>query len=98
MAARYPVISKERSREIRVEIRHVFNDVWDPIGVMSDPAWPRDEYDGYIGRMFELLTGGGSDQEIEGYLLWCVGRMGMDGSRASHRDVIDSLRKIDLKE
>jgi hypothetical protein len=91
-------MSKERSREVRVQIRHVFNEVWDPIGVMSDPEWPRDEYDGYIGRMFELLTSGASDHEIEEYLLWCAGRMGMDGSRASHRDVIDALRKIDLRE
>ena len=22
---------------------------WDPIGVMDDPEWPRDEYDSYIG-------------------------------------------------
>ena len=61
MDIRYPVISKDRSREIRVEIRHVFNDVWDPIGVMSDPTCPRDEYDGYIGRMFELLMAHASD-------------------------------------
>jgi hypothetical protein len=91
-------MSKERSREVRVQIRHVFNDVWDPIGVMSNPTWPRDEYDGYIGHMFELLIAGATDQEIEEYLLWCVGHMGMDGSRASHQNVIDALRKIDLRE
>jgi hypothetical protein len=93
---KYPVMSKERSREVRVQIRQVFNDVWDPIRVMSDPTWRRDEYDGYIGHMFELLTGSASDQEVEEYLVWCLGRMGMDGSRSSHRDVIDALRQIDL--
>ena len=97
MSTRYPILSKERSREIRVHIRHVFNEVWDPIGVMSDPEWPRDEYDGYIGPMFELLTSGASDQEIEEYLVWCVNRMGMDGSRAGHQDVIDALRRIDIQ-
>src|SRR4051794_10855499 len=96
MDIRYPVISKERSREIRVEIRHVFNDVWDPIRVMSDPTWPRDEYDGYIGRMFELLMAHASDTEINDYLIWVVDGMGMDASRSSHQDVIAALRRIRL--
>jgi hypothetical protein len=30
---------------------------------MDDPEWPLDEYDGYIGRVFELLVTGGSDRE-----------------------------------
>jgi len=96
MDIRYPVISKDQSREMRVEIRHVFNDVWDPIGVMSDPTCPRDEYDGYIGRMFELLMAHASDPEINDYLISVVDRMGMDASRSSHQDVIAALRKINL--
>jgi hypothetical protein len=97
MNQRYPVMPKERSREVRVAIRHVFNDVWDPIGVMDDAEWPRDEYDGYIGHMFELLTSGAKDEEINDYLVWCVDRMGMDASRHSHQEVIAALRKIPLE-
>ena len=63
MTVRYPIMPKEESREMRRAIRRVFVEFWDPIGVMSDPEWPRDEYDGYIGRVFELLTTGGSDKE-----------------------------------
>ena len=87
---------KEESREVRCAIRAVFVEVWDPIRVMDDPTWPRDEYDGYIGRVFELLVTGGSDKEIIEYLEWAVGRMGMDGSRVSLQTVIAALRQIQI--
>ena len=96
MTDRYPIMPKERSREVRVQIRAVFNEIWDPIGVMDDPTWPRDEYDAYVGRMFELLTSSASDQQISEYLDGCVARIGMDASRHTHQDVIDALRKISL--
>jgi hypothetical protein len=79
---------------VRRAIRRVFNEVWDPLGVMPDPDWPRDEYDGYIGRVFELLVTGGSDEEIMDYLGWAVGRMGLDASRVSHQTVTAALRQI----
>ena len=97
MEIRYPLMPKEESREVRCAIRRVFVEVWDPIGVMADPEWPRDEYDGYIGRIFELLVLGGSDEEIVEYLLWATDRMGLDGSRASLRTVTAALRAIDWK-
>jgi hypothetical protein len=81
MNIRYPGMPKEESREVRCAIRRVINNVWDPYRVMEDPEWPRDEYDGYIGRAFELLVTGGSDDELVRYLDWAVTRMGMDGSR-----------------
>jgi hypothetical protein len=92
---RYPIMPKEESREVRHAIRHVFNEGWDPIGVMKDPEWPRDEYDGYIGRTFELLVLGGSDEEIVDYLLWATDGMGMDGSRVSLQTVVAALRAIE---
>ena len=97
MDVRYPVMSKEQSREVRCAIRRVFVEVWDPIRVMDDPEWPRDEYDGYIGRVFELLVTGGSDREILEYLLWATERMGMDGSRASLQTVTAALRLIPIE-
>jgi len=36
-------------------IRQILIDEWDPIGVMDDPEWPRDEYDAYIGQIFSFL-------------------------------------------
>jgi len=85
---------KEESREVRCAIRRVFVEVWDPIRVMDDPTWPRDEYDGYIGDVFELLVAGGSDQEIEEYLVRAEERMGMGRSNASHQQVVSALRGI----
>jgi hypothetical protein len=95
MSVRYPAIPKEESRRVRVAIRHVFLEVWDPIGVKDAPE-ARDEYDGYIGRVFELLVTGGNDQEIIDYLEWAVGHMGMDGSRVNLQTVVLALRQIDL--
>jgi hypothetical protein len=63
------MIDKYESRKIRAEIRNVFMDVWDPIGVRSLTT-RRDEYDGYIGMIYEMLIGGRSDEEILARLLW----------------------------
>jgi hypothetical protein len=95
MDVRYPLMPKEKSREVRRAIRKVFVDVWDPIRVMNDPEWPRDEYDGYIGPVFELLVAGETDKQIIEYLLWATARMGMDGSRASLQTVVEALRAIE---
>ncbi len=95
MDVRYPVMPKEESRKVRRAIRKVFVEVWDPIRVMDDPEWPRDEYDGYVGPVFELLVTGGGDKEIIQYLEWAVGRMGMDGSKASLNTVVKALRAIE---
>ena len=96
MDVRYPLMPKEESREVRRAIRRVFIEVWDPIGVMAYPDWPRDEYDGYIGRVFDLLVLGGSDKDIIEHLYWAVGRMGMDSSRASLEAVVAASRQIPI--
>jgi hypothetical protein len=93
MDIRYPVMPKEESREVQRAIRRVFLEVWDPLRIADEPL-AQDEYDGYIGRVFELLVTGGSDKEIIEYLESAVGRMGMDGSRRSLQDVTVALRQI----
>ena len=62
------MIEKYESRRIRVEIRNVLMDVWDPIGIKNVGA-ARDEYDGYIGNVYGLLTRGATDEEIAAELL-----------------------------
>ena len=47
------MVDKERSREIRCHIRAVLMAEWDPIGV-SDIPEAADEYDSYIGGVYEL--------------------------------------------
>jgi hypothetical protein len=88
-------MTKEESREVRCAIRRVFLEVWDPIRIFDEPN-AHDQYDGYIGRVFELLTTGGSDKEIIEYLLWVTDRMGMDGSRVSLQTVGAALRQIPI--
>ena len=95
MAVVYPLMPKDELREVRCAIRRVFLEVWDPIRIGDEPN-AQDEYDGYIGSVFELLVAGGSDKEIIEHLLWITERMGMDGSRASLQTVTAALREIDL--
>jgi hypothetical protein len=95
--ATYPLTSKENSRRIRVAIRRVFLDIWDPIGI-NDSPYAQDEYDSYIGRAFELLWAQATDAELNEYLVGIVDGMSMDGSRSSHEDVIQALRPINLHE
>jgi hypothetical protein len=95
MAVRYPIMTKDESRTVRCEIRRVFLELWDPIGISDEPH-AQDEYDSYIGGAFELLTTGGSDNQIIEYLEWIVGRMGMDASRVSLLTVTAALRAIPL--
>jgi hypothetical protein len=93
--ATYPLTDKENSRRIRVSIRHVFLEVWDPIGVRDSPD-AQDEYDSYIGRAFDLLGSEATDAELGSYLDSIVENMGMDGSRRPYANVIQALRAIDL--
>jgi hypothetical protein len=51
--------------EIQDRVRDVLNQQWDPFGV-ADVV--EDEYDGYIGEIYELLKGGSSEAEIAGHL------------------------------
>jgi hypothetical protein len=97
MSAPAPRIEKHESRRIRVQIRHVLLNAWDPIGVKDEPN-AQDEYDGYIGRLYELLTNNGSDPELIEYLYWAVHeRMGLDGAtRLDMAATVDALRKIPL--
>jgi len=44
----------KRAKEIQDAIRDVLNREWDPLNVRD--AGPKDEYDGYIGRIYRLLV------------------------------------------
>ncbi len=61
------MIDKQESRRIRVEIRHVLVDVWDPIGVRGVPE-AQDEYDCCLHPVFRLLTTGATDEQIAEWL------------------------------
>lgn len=71
------MIEKYKSRRIRVAIRHVLMAKWDPIGVCGVPE-AYDEYDGYLGGVFELLLEHSTRESIAQYLKEIeVARMGL---------------------
>ena len=57
-----------RSREVMSAIREILVNDWDPIGVMDDPEWPRDEYDAYVGQVYSLLERGESAEFVARHL------------------------------
>jgi hypothetical protein len=61
------MLGKDKSREVRLQIRAVLMSTWDPIGVNDIPE-AADEYDSYIGGAYELLERGASEESIRAYL------------------------------
>jgi hypothetical protein len=90
------MIDKLTSRRIRVEIRHVLLDVWDPIGVKDEPN-AQDEYDSYVGEILGLLSTGATDGQISDRLLYFVNdRMGLSATGEQMLPTIRALRAIEL--
>jgi hypothetical protein len=71
-------------------------DVWDPIGIKDEPN-AQDEYDGYLGGVYELLVSGASDENIQEHL-WRIAteRMGLSPNKSDMADTIKALRQIPL--
>ena len=97
MSTPKPRIDKYDSRKIRVQIRHVLLEVWDPIGVKDEPN-AQDEYDGYLGDVYELLVNGAPDAKIAKYLHWVVfDRMGLESARISDMaPTVQALKAIPI--
>ncbi len=90
------MIEKYESRRIRVDIRHVLMDVWDPIGVKDIPE-AYDEYDGYLGEVMKLLVDAKTDEEIALHLQWIItDRMGLTAKVEDMMPTVKALRAIPL--
>ncbi|MGA8341243.1 MAG: hypothetical protein WB781_04830 [Candidatus Sulfotelmatobacter sp.] len=90
------MIDKATSRQIRVQIRHVLLEVWDPIGI-KDELNAQDEYDGYVGEIFGLLSGGATDQQLTARLLYFVNdRMRLDATPEQMLPTIRALKSIEF--
>ncbi len=77
------MIEKSKSRSIRIEIRRTLMQEWDPIGVKDEPM-ASNEYDNYIGDIFELLERNASESNIYEYLLSIESeRMGLTDQNGS---------------
>src|SRR5271165_827099 len=91
MEAPKPVIDKTDSRRIRAEIRRVLFNVWDPIGIRDEPN-AQDEYNGYIGRVYELLVSKARNRRSS-TLYWAAhDHMGLDAARWS--DMIGTVEAL----
>ena len=86
---------KERSQRIRRDIRSVLITHWDPIGVRDEPM-AADEYDGYVGGVYELLLAKGTEDAISDHLREIeIKRMGYATEQVPQRqDVAVKLNEI----
>jgi hypothetical protein len=60
-------LSRAELRQRYDELRALVNE-WDPVGVMDDPSWPRDEYDCLVGPILRHLDNGASIGTITTFL------------------------------
>ena len=97
MSTPKPRIDKAESRRIRVLMRHVLLEVWDPIGIKDEPN-AQDEYDGYIGKLYELLVSQADDSQFIDYLYWAAhDQMGFDAAtRSDMETTVEALKRIPL--
>jgi len=97
MSTAKPAIDKVESRRIRVLIRHVLLEVWDPIGIKDEPN-AQDEYDSSIGELYHLLVSKADDSQFIDYLFRAVrDHMGLDAARRSDMETtVGALKKIAL--
>jgi hypothetical protein len=92
------MVEKIESRRIKSEIREVLLKVWDPIGIKDEPK-AQDEYDGYLGHVFQLLAEHKSDEVIARYLLQVVTeRMGLNAKKSDMAATVQALRRIALPD
>jgi hypothetical protein len=72
--------------------------VWDPIGVRDEPN-AQDEYDSYLGGVFDLLTSGAPDDRINEYLWQIVAeRMEYSAKKEDMQSTVSALRQIQLHQ
>jgi hypothetical protein len=90
------MIEKAESRRIRVQIRRVLLKTWDPVGVGDNPN-AQDEYDGYIGKIYELLVADGPDSDLIDFLFWVAHEnIGLDTTRENMLPTLIELKLINL--
>jgi hypothetical protein len=90
-------IDKDQALRVKTEIRSVLMREWDPIGVKGEPM-AADEYDAYIGGIYELLKNRAATKKIADHLREIeIRRMGFAEFQVPERlDTAASLLHIDL--
>jgi hypothetical protein len=83
-------------RIVRLEVRRVLLEEWDPIGVGDAPD-AQDEYDDYIDHVVGQLFSGATDDEILDYLYRiATANMGLRYRKERAYPAVAALRKIKL--
>ena len=90
-------VNKDGARRIKSEIRTILMRDWDPIGVKDEPM-AADEYDMYLGGIYELLKSGASLELISEHLREIeIKRMGFAEFQVpQHLDVASALKQVSL--
>jgi hypothetical protein len=72
---------------------------WDPIGIADVPQ-AQDEYDGYVGQVYRLLSSRASDEDLVSHLATIeLQTMGLPSVDRTHlQDVVRRLREVDLQD
>jgi hypothetical protein len=74
---------KEESREIRLKIRRILMNEWDPIGVKDVPE-AADEYDLYLSDVYGLVVQNAPASKIAKYLRHVeIDRMGLTDAQGT---------------
>jgi hypothetical protein len=89
-------MDKDQFRRIQGDIRRVLLQTWDPIGIQNEPN-AQDEYDGYVGGIYRLLSEGVSDHDLAVHLCSIVtDRMELPADLRSQEETVRALRKIQI--
>ena len=83
-----------RARRYHKAIREALLHEWDPIGVRDIPE-AQDEYDSYVGAVYELLITNRTQSEIFDYLWWLeTEHMGLSGDRQATEAFAERLSRL----
>jgi hypothetical protein len=80
-------------------VNRILFERWDPIGARAmDPAWPPDEYEGYVAGVLELVLHHASDDVVAEHLARIEDHwMGLPPSPLAHRLAIASEIRLAVR-
>jgi len=84
-------LGKQESRKRWSELRDLWNE-FDPIGVMNDPTWPRNEYENYCGPCMRLLEQNSDTSKLIAYILSAHDHMGLQGNSEDIHDFATKMQ------
>ena len=65
---------------------------WDPIGVINDPNWPDNEYDGYSAAIVHMLDSGVSKKDLLKHLKKiCIENIGIGFDKVKTEKIVDEM-------